>query len=67
MEYKVLTQKDRFMGNKFNPEKLEQAINAYAEEGWIVVSAVTADFPGLGGRRNELIVVLERKKHNGIR
>ncbi len=64
MEYKVLTQKDRFLGNKFNPERLEQAINAYAEEGWAVISAVTADFPGFGGRRNELIIVLGRRRKN---
>ncbi len=67
MEYKVLTQKDRFIGNKFNPEKLEQAINAYAEEGWVVISCATADFPGFGGRRNEMVIILERKKRDAAR
>lgn len=32
-EYKVLTQKDRFFGGKFDPEKLESAINSYASAG----------------------------------
>jgi len=33
-EYKILTQKDKWFGGKFDPLKLEQAINSYAEEGW---------------------------------
>ena len=41
-EYKVMTQKDRFFGGKFDPEKLENAINAYAAEGWTVISVATA-------------------------
>jgi hypothetical protein len=61
-EYKVLTQKDRFWGGKFDPEKLEQALNAYAEQGWRVVSVATAAFPTLTGSRDELIVVLERNQ-----
>jgi len=35
-QYKVLTQKDRFFAGKFDPEKLESAINSYASEGWVV-------------------------------
>ena len=39
MEYKVMTQKDRFFSGKFNPEKLEAALNSYAQRagassGW---------------------------------
>jgi hypothetical protein len=59
-QYKVLTQKDRFWGGKFDPEKLEQALNAYAEQGWRVISAATATFPTLTGSRDEMIVLLER-------
>jgi hypothetical protein len=33
-QYKVLTQKDRFFAGKFDPEKLEAAINSYAAVGW---------------------------------
>lgn len=61
-QYKVLSQKDKFLSGKFDPEKLEQAINSYATEGWSVVSMATASFPTLTGTREELIVVLERDK-----
>lgn len=61
-EYKVLTQKDRFFAGKFDPEKLENAINSYAEQGWEVVSIATASIPSLTGNREELIVVLGRDK-----
>lgn len=59
-QYKVLTQKDRFWGGKFDPEKMEQALNAYAEQGWRVISAATAAFPTITGTREEMIVILER-------
>lgn len=61
-QYKVMTQKDRFFAGKFDPEKLESAINSYAEQGWEVVSIATASIPGFGGTREELVVVMERQK-----
>jgi hypothetical protein len=61
-EYKVLTQKDKWFGGKFDPEKLEQAINAYAAQSWRVISCATAQIPGFTGTREEMIVVLERDK-----
>lgn len=61
-EYKVLTQKDRFFAGKFDPEKLEAAINSYAVEGWTVVSIATAKIPAFTGVREELIIVMEREK-----
>jgi len=61
-EYKVMTQKDRFFGGKFDPEKLERAMNSYAEEGWAVISVATASIPSLTGSREELVVVMEREK-----
>ena len=61
-EYKVLTQKDRWFGGKFDPEKLEQAMNSYAVEGWAIISIATAIFPAFTGTREELLVVLERDK-----
>jgi hypothetical protein len=61
-EYKVLTQKDRFLAGKFDPEKLEVALNSYAAEGWRVISATTASIPSFGGAREELIVIFERDK-----
>ena len=61
-QYKVLTQKDRFFGGKFDPEKLEAAINSYAVEGWCVVSVATASIKSITGTREEMIVILEREK-----
>jgi hypothetical protein len=62
-EYKVLTQKDKWFSQKFDPEALEKALNSYASQGWKVVSAVTATFPGFfGGNREEMVVILERDK-----
>lgn len=58
--YKVITQKDRFFSGKFSPEKLEAAINSYAEQGWRVVSMATASIPGFGNAREELVVLMER-------
>lgn len=60
-QYKVLTQKDKWFSGKFDPEKLEEAINAYAKQGWRVVGCATASFPGfIGGNREELVIILER-------
>jgi len=61
-EYKVMTQKDRCFGGKFDPEKLERAMNSYAEEGLAVISVATASIPSLTGSREELVVVMEREK-----
>ena len=36
-QYKVLTQKDKWYSGKFDPEKLEEAINAYAKQDWRVI------------------------------
>lgn len=59
-EYKVLTQKDKWFTSKFDPEKLEAALNSYAAQGWRMRGMATASFPGFGGGREELIFVLER-------
>jgi DNA-directed RNA polymerase subunit RPC12/RpoP len=60
-QYKVLTQKDKWFSGKFDPERLEQAINAYAKQGWRVVSCATASIYGImSSHREEFIVILER-------
>jgi hypothetical protein len=59
-QYKVLTQKDRFFSGKFNPEKLEAALNSYASEGWRVVACTTGEIGSGFGNREEMIMVLER-------
>ena len=61
-EYKVLTQKDKWFSGKFDPAILEQAINAYAQQGWRVIGCATADIPGFGSTRQEFVTLLERKK-----
>ncbi|HET8639840.1 MAG TPA: DUF4177 domain-containing protein [Solirubrobacterales bacterium] len=60
IEYKVLTQKDRFFGGKFDPQRLESALNAYAAERWAVIGIATADIHSWGGARQELVVVMSR-------
>ena len=60
-EYKVLSQKDKWFSGKFDPALLEQAINAYAQQGWRVISCETADIPGFGTTRQEFVTVLERE------
>lgn len=62
-EYKVLSQKDKWFSGKFDPQKLEEAINAYAEQGWRVVSVFSASVGGmtLAGGREEAIVIFERE------
>ena len=62
-EYKVLTQRDKAFGGEFSLEKLEPAINAYAAQGWLVVSVTKIAVPaGSGTAREELIVVMGRDK-----
>ena len=59
-QYKVMSQKDKWFSQKFDPERLEEAINSYASQGWRVISVATATIPGFGGSREEMIVVFER-------
>ena len=61
-EYKVLSQKDKWFSGKFDPLRLEQAINAYAQQGWVVKAAFTAEIPGIMSHsREEAIGILERE------
>jgi hypothetical protein len=60
--FKVLTQKDRFFAGKFDPEKLEAAINSYADEGWDSIAMATASIHGIGGNRDEMIVLMKRRE-----
>jgi len=62
-EYKVLTQKDKWFSGKFDPEKVEDALNAYAQQGWEVVATATAKMRALiGGDREEIIVIMHRER-----
>ncbi len=59
-EYKVLTQKDKWFSGKFDPDRLEEAINAYTSQGWVVRGVTTAAIPGFAGTRDEMIILMER-------
>ncbi len=60
-EYFVLTMKDKWFSGKFDPQALQDALNAYAQQGWLLNSVATADIPGFGGSRQEFVAVLERE------
>jgi hypothetical protein len=61
-QYRVLTQKDRVFGGKFDPQKLEAALNSFASEGWALRAAATADINAAFGKdRQEMIMILERE------
>lgn len=60
-QYFVLTMKDKWFSGKFDPQKLQEALNAYAQQGWRLVSCATADVnAAFGGSRQEFIAVMER-------
>jgi hypothetical protein len=60
-EYKVLTAKDKAFGGKLDAERLEEALNAYAREGWRVVATVAGSIHGVtSATREELVIILER-------
>ncbi len=61
-EYKILTQKDKWFSGKFDPALLEQAMNAYAQQGWRVVGCATADINSGFGGRQEFVAILERQR-----
>jgi hypothetical protein len=60
-QYKVLTQKDKWFEGKFDLGRLEEALNHYARQGWVVRSMATPHITGFsGGTREELVILLER-------
>ncbi len=59
-EYKVLTQRDKWFGGKFDPERFEEALNFFAGHGWVVRSMVAGNVAGFSGNREEVVVLLER-------
>jgi hypothetical protein len=62
-EYKVLAQSDSFWRDRFSPLALQEALNEHARKGWRVVTCTSTEFTGLGGlgsKRHELFILLER-------
>ena len=59
--YKILTPKDKFFEGKFDLDKLEQALNHFAKQGWVVRGMSTPHVAGFsGGDKEQLIILLER-------
>jgi hypothetical protein len=60
-QYKILTTKDKFFDNKFDLNRLEEALNHYAREGWVAKGISTPQVKGFTGVfAEELVVLLER-------
>ena len=59
-QYKVLSLRDKSFGGKFDPERLEEKLNALAGQGWTVRSMAVGSIGGFAGNREELVVLLER-------
>ncbi len=60
-EYKLLTQKDKFFEGKFDLGRLEEALNHYAQAGWVARSMITPQVKGFSGTlQEEIVVLLER-------
>ena len=60
-QYKLLTQKDKWFEGKFDLARLEEALNHYAHQGWVVRSMATPHVMGFsGGMKEEIVVLLER-------
>jgi hypothetical protein len=59
-KYKVFPSKDdNWISGPFDTEKLEQKLNAYAEQGWKVISSTSGQF-FYSGTRNEIVIILEK-------
>ena len=60
-QYKLLTPKDKYFEGKFDLDRLEQALNHLARDGWVVKAMSLPHVAGFsGGEREQLIVLLER-------
>ena len=55
-QYFVITMKDKWFSGKFDPERLQNALNEYAQQGWRLTTCATAEAKG----RQEFIAVMER-------
>lgn len=60
-EYKVLTSKDKIFDGKFDLGRLEEALNHFAREGWIVKALSNPQVKTFtGGMQEEIVIILER-------
>ncbi len=61
-EYKVISVKDKLFGNRFDPKKLEVAINQLGADRWELVEIANSDSAGMITNRSEMIMIFKRKK-----
>jgi Domain of unknown function (DUF4177) len=60
-EYKLLTPKDKYFDGKFDLSRLEEALNHYGRQGWVVKAMSTPHVKGFTGALEEcIVIVLER-------
>ena len=60
-EYKVLWSRDKLFEGKFDVARLEEALNYFARQGWVVKAMSTPHLKDFGGgTKEEVVVLLER-------
>ena len=60
-EYKLLTPKDKYFDGKFDLNRLEEALNHFSRQGWVVKAVMTPPIKGFSGVLEQtIVVVLER-------
>jgi len=60
-EYKLLTPRDKVFDGRFDLQRLEEALNHYAHQGWAVKAMLAPHVKGFSGVLEEtIVVVLER-------
>lgn len=59
-QYKLLTPRDRYFEGKFDLARLEEALNHFARDGWVVRGMATPHVVGFQGEKEELVILLER-------
>jgi hypothetical protein len=60
-EYKILCSRDKIFEGKFDLTRLEEALNYYGRQGWVVKAMSTPHLKGFGeGTKEEIVILLER-------
>ena len=60
-EYKVLWSRDKLFEGKFDVPRLEEALNYFARQGWVVKAMSTPHLKDFGGgTKEEVVILLER-------
>jgi Domain of unknown function (DUF4177) len=60
-EYKVLWSRDKLFEGKFDVPRLEEALNHFARQGWVVKAMSTPHLKDFGGgMKEEIVILLER-------